>query len=163
MQSTTKRIASTALIMVFVTLLAKVLGLLRDILLASTFGTGVSAAAYEAASRLPITLFDFALGGVVTAAFIPIFNELMVKEGRAKAFAFANKYFNLILIITIVICVCGMVFSYPLVSFLAPDASDAVKNLATPLSRIMFPMIVFTGIAYCYVGVLQSFEKTLLL
>lgn len=159
MANATKRIAGTALIMVFVTLLAKVLGLLRDMLLASTFGTGISAAAYEAASRLPITLFDFALGGVVTAAFIPIFNELMVKEGREKAFAFANRYFNLVLIITLIICISGMIFSYPLVSFLAPDASDAVKSLATPLSRIMFPMIIFTGVAYCYVGVLQSFEK----
>ncbi len=159
MSNTSKRIASTALLMVFVTLLAKALGLLRDILLASNFGTGTSAAAYEAASRLPITLFDFALGGVVTAAFIPIFNELMVKKGRDTAFSFANRYFNLILIITLVISAVGMVFSYQLVSFLAPDVSDAVKTLATSLSRIMFPMIIFTGIAYCYVGILQSFEK----
>ena len=121
MANAKKHIASTALLMVFVTLMSKVLGLLRDMLLASTFGTGVSAAAYEAASRLPITLFDFALGGVVTAAFIPIFNELMVKEGREKAFSFANRYFNLILIITLIISAAGMIFSYPLVSFLAPD------------------------------------------
>ena len=159
MQKAGKRIASTALLMVFVTMLSKVLGLLRDMLLASTFGTGISAAAYEAASRLPITLFDFALGGVVTAAFIPIFNELMVKEGKASAFTFANRYFNLILCITLIIAVLGMIFSYPLVSFLAPDVSDAVKELATPLSRVMFPMIIFTGIAYCFVGILQSFEK----
>ncbi len=159
MANATKKIASTALLMVFVTLLSKALGLLRDMLLASTFGTGVSAAAYEAASRLPITLFDFALGGVVTAAFIPIFNELMVKEGKEKAFSFANRYFNLILVITLIISVLGMLFSYPLVSFLAPDVSDTVKEFATELSRIMFPMIIFTGIAYCYVGILQSFEK----
>lgn len=159
MANATKKIASTALLMVFVTLLSKVLGLLRDMLLASTFGTGVSAAAYEAASRLPITLFDFALGGVVTAAFIPIFNELMVKEGKEKAFSFANRYFNLILVITLIISVLGMFFSYPLVSFLAPDVSDTVKEFATELSQIMFPMIIFTGIAYCYVGILQSFEK----
>lgn len=159
MANATKKIASTALLMVFVTLLSKALGLLRDMLLASTFGTGASAAAYEAASRLPITLFDFALGGVVTAAFIPIFNEIMVKEGKEKAFSFANRYFNLILVITLVISVLGMIFSYPLVSFLAPDVSDTVKDFATELSRIMFPMIIFTGIAYCYVGILQSFEK----
>jgi len=159
MATAKKHIAKAALLMVFVTVLSKVLGLLRDMLLASTFGTGVSAAAYEAASRLPITLFDFALGGVVTAAFIPIFNELMVKEGRDRAFSFANRYFNLILVITFVISVLGMVFSYPLVSFLAPDVSDTVKEFATELSRIMFPMIIFTGIAYCYVGILQSFEE----
>ena len=154
-----KRIAGTALLMVFVTVFAKVLGLLRDMLLAESFGTSMPAVAYEAASRLPITLFDFALGGVVTAAFIPIFNELLVKAGKKDAFAFANRYFNLMLCITIAISVCGMLCSAPLVSFLAPKIGPDAKVLAAALSRVMFPMIVFTGIAYCYVGILQSFEQ----
>ena len=154
-----KRIAGTALFMVLVTLFSKVLGLLRDRLLAQSFGTSMDAVAYEAASRLPITLFDFALGGVVTAAFIPIFNELMVKENKERAFAFANRYFNLILTVTLAIAAIGMVLSGPLVSFLAPKIDDATKAFAASLSRVMFPMIVFTGIAYCYVGILQSFEK----
>ena len=162
MQKAGKQIAGTAILMVFVTLLSKVLGMLRDILLAQNFGTSMDAVAYEAASRLPITLFDFALGGVVTAAFIPIFNELMVKEGRASAFAFANRYFNLILYITLGISVCGIVFSSPLISFLAPEIDGEVKALAASLSRVMFPMIIFTGIAYCFVGILQSFEKYML-
>ena len=159
MRAAEKKIASTAILMVFVTVLAKALGLLRNALLASNFGTAMDSVAYEAASRLPLTLFDFALGGVVTAAFIPIFNELIVKKGRDEAFAFANKYFNLILCITVVISVCGIVFSSPLVSFLAPKLDAETKALAASLSRVMFPMIIFTGIAYCYVGVLQSFEK----
>ncbi len=159
MQKAGKHIAKTAILMVFVTLLSKVLGLLRDTLLASNFGTSMDAVAYEAASRLPITLFDFALGGVVTAAFVPIFNELMVKEGRERAFDFANRYFNLILLVTLVIAGCGIAFSSPLISFLAPEIDGAVQALAASLSRVMFPMIVFTGIAYCFVGILQSFEK----
>lgn len=159
MQKAGKHIAGTAVLMVFVTLLAKALGMLRDILLAQNFGTSMDAVAYEAASRLPITLFDFALGGVVTAAFIPIFNELMVKEGRERAFAFANRYFNLILAVTLAIAALGMIFSAGLVSFLAPEIDGAVKALAASLSRVMFPMIIFTGIAYCYVGILQSFEQ----
>ncbi len=159
MKSAGKHIASTAIFMALVTVLAKALGLLRDMLLASTFGTTQDAVAYEVASRLPITLFDFALGGVVTAAFIPIFNELMVKSGKKRAFEFANRYFNLILCATIIISAIGMVFSTPLVSVLAPEATDAVKEFAAKLSRVMFPMIIFTGIAYCFVGILQSFEK----
>ncbi|MBQ8836207.1 MAG: murein biosynthesis integral membrane protein MurJ [Clostridia bacterium] len=159
MKAAEKKIASTAILMVFVTVLAKALGLLRNMLLASNFGTSMDSVAYEAASRLPLTLFDFALGGVVTAAFIPIFNEIIVKKGKNDAFAFANRYFNLILCITAVISVCGIAFSSPLVSFLAPELGADVKELAASLSRIMFPMIIFTGIAYCYVGVLQSFEK----
>ena len=160
MKSAGKQVASTAIFMALVTLVSKALGLVRDMLLASTFGTTNDAVAYEVASRLPITLFDFALGGVVTAAFIPIFNELMVKSGKKRAFEFANRYFNLILCTTLVISVLGMFLSSPLVSVLAPDIDDtAIKTLAASLSRVMFPMIIFTGVAYCFVGVLQSFEK----
>ena len=82
MKSAGKQIAFNAIFMVLVTVLAKALGLLREMLLASNAGVADLTDAYEVASRLPITLFDFALGGVVTAAFIPIFNELMVKAGK---------------------------------------------------------------------------------
>lgn len=154
-----KRLLATAAMMVAVTLLAKLLGMLRDILTASHFGTTTDAVAYEAASRLPVTLFDFALGGVVTAAFIPIFNELLAKRGKDDAFAFASRYFNLILTVTAAISALGILLAEPLVGFLAPEISNTAKELAIPLCRMMFPMIVFTGIAYCYVGILQSFEK----
>lgn len=156
------RLLGTASLMVLLTLLAKLLGMLRDILLANNFGTSMPAVAYEAASRLPITLFDFALGGVVTAAFIPIFNELLVKDGKTAAFDFANRYFNLILLITTAMTLLGVLFSEPLVSFLAPQINAQTKELAAALSRIMFPMLIFTGAAYCYVGILQSFERYML-
>ena len=156
------RLLGTASLMVLLTLFSKLLGMLRDILLANNFGTSMQAVAYEAASRLPITLFDFALGGVVTAAFIPIFNEILVKDDKAAAFNFANKYFNLILLVTTAMTLLGILFSGQLVSFLAPKISIPTQELATALSRIMFPMLIFTGAAYCYVGILQSFERYML-
>lgn len=161
-QKSENRLFGTAAMMVAVTLLAKVFGMLRDILTASHFGTTEAAVAYEAASRLPITLFDFALGGVVTAAFIPIFNEILAKQGRSDAFAFANRYFTLILTVTVTITAAGVLLAKPLVGFLAPEISVSAKELAVPLCRMMFPMIIFTGAAYCYVGILQSFEKYML-
>ena len=157
MKKASERLLSTAFLMVLVTLAAKALGMLRDILLAADFGTGTEAVAYEAASRLPITLFDFALGGVVTAALIPIFNELLVKEGKQRAFDFANRYFNLILILTVSISLFGVLFASPLIRFLAPKIAEDAAALAVFLCRIMFPMIIFTGMAYCYVGILQSY------
>ena len=75
------KLMTNAFFMVVATLLAKALGLLRDILVAANYGTTVEAIAYDAGSRLPVLLFDFVIGGVVTAAFIPIFNELLVKSG----------------------------------------------------------------------------------
>ena len=71
-----KSLLGTAAVMGMIILLSKAMGLLRDILVANAFGTTAPAVAYETASRLPILIFDFVLGGVVSAAFIPVFNAV---------------------------------------------------------------------------------------
>ncbi len=150
------KLMTNAFFMVVATLLAKALGLLRDILVAANYGTTVEAIAYDAGSRLPVLLFDFVIGGVVTAAFIPIFNELLVKSGREKAFEFADGYITMIALITAAIAVLGILTAPWLVEFLIPDAAPEAKLLAVKLTRIMFPMIIFTGFAFSFVGVLLS-------
>ncbi len=162
MSDKSNKIMKTAVFMVVITFGAKLLGMLRDILLASNYGTTADAIAYDAASRLPVLLFDFVLGGVVTAAFIPVFNEILVKKGKKEAFDYANKYINMILLITLIITVAGILFSRYLVGFIAPDISADVSRTASYLTRIMFPMVIFTGLAFSFVGLLQSFGNYLL-
>lgn len=156
------RIVRTAVFMVIVTLFSKILGMLRDVLLADAYGTTAAAVAFDTASRLPILIFDFVIGGVITASFIPVFNELLVKKGKDSALRFANLYVNVILVITLVMSAAGVALASPLVSFLAPDVSGEIHALAVLLTRIMFPMIIFTGLAFSFVGILQSFGKFLL-
>ncbi|MFR5889500.1 MAG: lipid II flippase MurJ [Lachnospiraceae bacterium] len=147
---------STAVLMAAIVIVAKALGLLRDILVANAYGMQSAAQAYEIASRLPIMIFDFVIGGVVSAAFIPIFSELLVKRSEKDAMRFANSYVNLIFVLTATMALFGILFSDSLVRFLAPEASSEVLSLASYLSKIMFPMIVFTGLAFSFVGILQS-------
>ncbi len=149
-------VLKTAIFMVAATLLSKVFGMLRDVLLASNYGTANEAIAYETASRIPILLFDFVLGGVITASFIPIFNEILVKKDKKEAMAFANKYVNLILALTTLISVLGIAASGLLVELLAPDIAPEAHTLAVSLLRIMFPMMIFCGLAFSFVGILQS-------
>ncbi|MBQ8400416.1 MAG: murein biosynthesis integral membrane protein MurJ [Clostridia bacterium] len=137
-------------------LAAKVLGLVRDMLVASEYGTSMEAAAYETASRLPVTVFDLVIGGVVTAAFIPVYNSLLVKKGREDALDFARAYVKLILVITLSIAVLGIAFASPLVEFMAPALDEPTHALAVRLTRILFPMVIFTGLAFSFVGYLQS-------
>lgn len=146
----------TAAIMAIIVVCSKGLGLLRDILTARAFGTGVSSQAYEIASALPITIFDFIVGGVVSAAFIPVFAELLVKKSKQAAMKFASSYINLILLITGAVSVLGIIFAHPLVSALAPGESAEVLAEAAKLTRIMFPMVIFCGMAFSFVGILQS-------
>lgn len=147
---------STAILMAVIVVISKALGLIRDMLVARAYGMQSDAQAYEIASRLPITVFDFLIGGVVTAAFVPVFSELLVKKSKKDAMKFANSYVNLILIITSVTALIGVAFADSLVKFLAPDASAEVLSFASSLTRIMFPMIIFTGLAFSFVGILQS-------
>ena len=156
-QNTRRSFAGTAVLMGIIILAAKILGLVRDMLVAREYGTtSIEAIAYETASRLPVTVFDLVIGGVVTTAFIPVYNSLLVKKGREEALAFARSYVNLILLITLVIALVGVAFASPLVSFMAPLLDEVTHSLAVRLTRILFPMIIFTGLAFSFVGYLQS-------
>lgn len=145
-----------AALMAVIVIISKGLGLLRDILVANAYGMSPEAVAYDTASRLPVLLFDFVIGGVVSAAFIPVFNELLVKKGKDEAMRFSYSYVNLILLVTAAITCVGVVFAEPLVGFLAPSLAESTKALAVDLTRIMFPMVIFTGLAFSFVGILQS-------
>ncbi len=146
----------TAAILSGIILLAKLLGLARDVLIAGAYGTTPAAIAFETASRLPILLFDLVIGGVVTAAFIPVFNDLLVKEGKPSAMRYAASYVNMITLVTGGLAALGVLFASPLVSLLAPDLSPEIHKTAVELTRILFPMIVSTGLAFSFVGILQS-------
>ena len=154
------KILKTAVFMAGATFLAKILGLVRESLITAYFGVGNQVDAYFAASQLPTTLFDMVIGGVISASFIPVFNTIFEKEDKDKAFSFANKFVGMILLATFILSVVGIVFSGNLITgIIAPGFSGETLNLASKLSKIMFPMVIFTGLAFSFVGILQSFGE----
>lgn len=154
-----KKMLLTAGFMAAATLAAKVLGLIRDSLIAAFFATGMQADAFMAASKLPTTLFDIVIGGVISATFIPVFNEIVTKKNRDDAMKFANKFVTMILMITVIISLFGIIFADPLVNMIAPNYTGDKHVLTVQLTSIMFPMIIFTGLAFSFVGLLQSFGE----
>lgn len=163
MKKIRKASAFTAGFMVAATLLAKLCGMLRDILMANLYGTSTEAAmAFSASSRIPLLFFDIALGSAVTSAFIPVFNEYIAKGEEDNAFDFANCFINLIILITAVISGLGIVFSSQVAHLFAGGLDASSLELASNLVKILFPTIIFTGVAYCFVGVLQSYGEFLI-
>ena len=146
----------TALFMVAATMLAKALGLVRDSMLAASFGAGMESDAFLSATKLPTTMFDMVIGGVISASFIPIFADVYAKKDKAAAMEFANKFITMILMITVLIVIVGITFAQPLTQFIAPGYAGDKLNLTIKLTTIMFPMIIFTGLAFSFVGILQS-------
>lgn len=149
----------TAGFMALATLLSKVLGLARDSMLTAYFGSGLESDAFITASTLPTMLFDVVIGGVISASFIPVFNDILSKCGKESALKFVNKFVTLILCISALIMVFGIIFRSPLVTLQAPNYDSEKHLLASQLTAIMFPMIIFTGLAFSFVGLLQSFGE----
>lgn len=141
------------------TLLGKVMGLYRDHLLAVHYGMGMEANAFYTASRIPRVFFDAVFASAISACFIPVFSEYLTREGKEKAFSFSRSFLTVMGLLTAVLSLVGMAFSGALVELFADGYDPQTAALATELTRIMFPTVFFTGIAFSFVGILQSLDE----
>ena len=159
MENSNNNQARTISTVMLITLLGKVLGLVRDRLLAVHYGTGMEANAFLTASRIPRVFFDMLFASAIAASFIPIFSESLQKKGREHSLRFAGNFITVIAALTLFLTVVGILFSDPLVDLFAKGYDEETAMLSVKLTRIMFPTIFFTGIAYSFVGILQSFDE----
>lgn len=141
---------------IVITLVGKLMGLYRDRLIAITFGTGINANAFLTASLIPRVFFDVVFASAITSCFIPVFNEYLEKDGRERAFSFSHAFITMIGAATVVLALAGMVFSGPLAGIYGEGFDGATLELCRRLLVYMFPTIIFTGIAFAFVGILQS-------
>ena len=149
----------TISVVMVITLLGKVLGLVRDRLLAVNYGTGMEANAFYTASRIPRVFFDAVFASAIAACFIPVFSEYLTKQGKEKAFRFAGTFLTVMAVLTAVLSAAGMGLAGPLVELFADGYDESTAQLAVQLTRIMFPTVLFTGVAFSFVGILQSLDE----
>ena len=140
----------------FYTLLSRVLGYLRDILIAFFLGTSIYADAFFVAFRLPNTFRRLFSEGTFNAAFIPSYAEEKLNGKK-----FADEVFNLLLIFLIILILIIEIFTPFLVYLIAPGFySDPEKfNLATELTRITFPFLLFVSLSSLLSGILNTNNK----
>ena len=153
------RSTRTISIMMLITLAGKLLGLYRDRLLAVNYGVGMEANAFYTASRIPRVFFDAVFASAIASCFIPVFSEYLTQKGREKAFRFSGRFITTMGLLCGVLTILGMAFAGPLVSLFADGYDAATAELTAHLTRIMFPTVLFTGVAFSFVGVLQSLEE----
>ncbi len=146
----------TVVLIMAITLLGKLLGLVRDMLLGHNFGTGMESSAFLTASRIPRTFFDAIFAAAISSSFIPIFTERLEHYGKDDAFQLSRCFFTWTGLLTALFSLLGILFAQPLVSLLAQGFDTETAALCAKLLRILFPTVFFTGIAFSMVGVLQS-------
>jgi putative peptidoglycan lipid II flippase len=143
--SLTKNASKTAL----GTTLSRVLGYLRDMLVANLFGAGLFADAFYMALRIP-NLFRRILGeGSFSAAFIPVFSEYAHTKEKTETQKMLNSVFSILTLALLAVTVLGMIFSPLLVKVLAWGFSGEPEkmHLTIDLTRIMFPFVFFICLA----------------
>jgi len=144
----------------FFTIISRILGYIRDILIAFFLGTSLFADAFFVAFRLPNTFRRLFAEGTFNAAFIPSFAGELAKD-KKKADNFAKNIFNLLIIILLLIVLVAEIFMPQLIYLIAPGFyKDPEKlKLAVNLSRITFPFLFFVSLASFFSAILNSYNK----
>lgn len=153
-----KTIFSAALILATTALASRVLGLVRDRLLAGRFGAGDELDIYFAAFRLPDFVYSILIMGAISAAFIPIFAEYFKKDEK-EAWHLTSGLFNLVALILVILAGIFILLAPWLISFIAPGFAGGKREMAVILTRIMFLSPLLLGMGSIFSGILQYFHR----
>lgn len=155
-----KEVAKSASVIGFATLLSRILGFIRDLVIARLFGVYEYAQAFVVAFKIPNLFRDLVGEGAANAAIVPVFSEYSARHSQHEFWELANVVLNLLLVTLCVITLAGIAASPLLVRLIAPGfAADPGKLAATiTLTRIIFPYILLVGLAAYACGVLNSLK-----
>ena len=163
MSSEKAQVAKAAGIIGSATLASRLMGYARDMVMSWAFGTGLAADAFYVAYRVPNLLRELLAEGSMSAAFIPVFTETLTRESKESARHLANAVFARLLAILAVLTVLGIVFAPYIVKAIAWGFKADPDKYATTvaLTRIMFPYLLFIGLAALAMGMLNSLRSFL--
>ncbi|MDO8661795.1 MAG: murein biosynthesis integral membrane protein MurJ [Candidatus Omnitrophota bacterium] len=155
-----RRVAKSASVIGLATLISRLLGFLRDIVIARLFGVYVYAQAFVIAFRIPNLFRDLVGEGATNAAFVPVFSEYAERHSQEEFWELANVVLNLLLIILMAITILGIIFSPVIVRLIAPGFSASPEKLAATikLNRIIFPYILLISLSAYSMGLLNSLK-----
>lgn len=152
------RLARSAGVFGLATITSRILGLVREQVMAYYFGAGDANDAFRIASRIPNLIRDLFAEGAMSAAFIPTFTRELTLHGRERAWHLANSVINALLIVTGVIVVLAIIFAGPIVTLYASNYSEVPGKLELTihLARIVTPFLTLVALAAVLMGMLNS-------
>ncbi len=144
----------------FFTIISRLLGYLRDILIAIFLGTSFLADVFFVAFRIPNTFRRLFSEGTFNAAFVPSYSSQLVK-GKNISNKFANEVFNLLFIILLLLVFLVQIFMPGFVSLIAPGfiEDDEKLSMAINLTRITFPFLFFVSLVSFFSAILNSHNR----
>lgn len=161
-KSSRQSIAAGALIVAFFGILSRILGFIRDRILAGNYGAGDDLDIYYAAFRLPDLIFELLVVGALGAAFIPIFSKLITKSDQKRAWQCASGVFFMIVGTMFGLSVIGIIFAPALMHVIVPGFPAEKMEQTVELARVMFLSPIFLSASAVLGGVLVSFRRFIL-
>ncbi|MHC1724288.1 MAG: murein biosynthesis integral membrane protein MurJ [Aminipila sp.] len=144
--------AQTAALMAALTLISKLFGFIREMILAAFFGTNYVVDAYVMSYTILTTLF----GGIIisiSTAYIPLFSQITEKKSKEEGNKFTSSIIGLLVLVTIVISLIGIIFSNQIVAIFAWGFKGETASLTRFFVKVLFSYIIFSSIA----GILESY------
>ena len=142
----------TTFMLMFITIISKVFGFIREAVMANYIGAGELKSIYTTANTLPVVVSNFVAVGIISG-FIPIYNRAKNEEGEASAEKFTSNIFNILMVFATIALVFGLVFAKPFSKILSPDLDGQWLDLAANYTRIM----MFAVYAYLYSAVFRGY------
>jgi putative peptidoglycan lipid II flippase len=143
------------------TLVSRLTGFVRDIMLAAILGAGPVADAFFVALRLPNHFRAIFAEGAFNAAFVPAYARIREQGGGGPARIFADRIFTLLLLSQIVLLAAALIFTPGVIALLAPGFNDDPTRfaLAVDLTRITFPYLLLVTLVTLYGGILNALHR----
>lgn len=142
----------TTFMLMFITIISKVFGFIREAVMANYIGAGELKSIYTTANTLPVVVSNFVAVGIISG-FIPIYNRAKNEEGEASAEKFTSNIFNILMVFATIALVIGLIFAKPFSKILSPDLDGQWLDLAADYTRIM----MFAVYAYLYSAVFRGY------
>jgi len=144
-----------ALLVMIITVISKIVGFVREIVLSYVFGASAITDAYLISQTIPLTIFSFISTGIATG-FIPIYSKIQQNDGKHYADKFTSNLSNSLLLLATIIVAFVLAFTQPVVKMFASGFSGETLELAVSFTRITVFGVYFTAVLYIFSGYLKS-------
>ena len=138
--------------------LSRIAGLVREIVASSYFATSGAFSAFTIAFQLPNVVRSLFADAALSAAFVPVFTEMLEQGRRKDAFKLASTLFFLILTVLSAITVLFVAFAGVIMPLFVGDELSQFQDLTIGLSRVLFPVVLVLGLNGLVVGILNAYD-----
>lgn len=153
-----EELKKTALILMFITVLSKLLGFFREIAMSYFYGASEVSDAYFVSLTIPVVVFSF-VGIGISTGYIPMYSKIKERKGDIEGEKFTNNLISFLIIISTISVIIIEIFTKPVVKVFASGFEGRTLELAIQFTRITVLGIYFSGIISIYNGYLQLKDK----